>query len=1025
MDAERERIQADLRGLVAGEVRCDDLITRLYASDASLYEVLPLGVVRPRDTADVVACVRYASERNIPIHPRGAGTGIAGESLGAGLILDFAHTMHRVVGMTDTTVRVQPGVVQARLNRQLQTWGRHFAPDPATASVTTIGSVLALDNSGSHWLRYGSARNHVVSMQVVLATGSVVEINQHEIADDPHESDELGTIVRRVADLLRREQDTIRECRPRSLVNRSGYHVYDVLSDNRLDLARMLVGSEGTLAIITEATLRTEPLPRHTHVELLFFDRLENAARAACEAGKLGVSACDLMDRRLLSIARETDARYASVIPPEAEAMLLIEQQGDDARIVREKIDEVLAVVVRRERMAFAHRPATLPDETEWYWRLANQVVPRLYTLKGASRAVPFIEDFAVPPDSLADFCSRLQNVLKSHETTATLFGHAGHGQLHVRPFLDLSDPADVRKMRAIAEDVYSEVLRVGGTIAGEHGDGLSRTWYARRQHGQLYPVFQHLKNIFDPRNLLNPGKVIADDPQDITSNLRGVADAGLVQSADAMAPTTPQTGTNAASVTNDTSALATSITDDTLESSQKAPGNVAEDRKDRLQTHLIWQSESLPLVANSCNGCGQCRTQLPDARMCPIFRYLPSEEATPRAKANLLRGVLAGTMPVAEMREEEFKSVADLCVNCHQCRLECPANVDIPKLMVEAKAQYVAANGMNPADWFVSRIERWAFWASLFSGLSNWALGNRQMRWVLERVTGIAQGRKLPRLASRNFLRLAHRRRWDRPVRQAKRKVLYFVDVYATWFDVQLAEAVVKCLEHNGVAVYVHPEQLPSGMPRISAGDVERVKPMARANLKILAEAVRQGYEIVTSEPSSALALTREYPHLLGDDDATIVSKNTSDVCEYLLRLHQTGHLELDFTPVNVFVGYHLPCHLRAVHDDSPGEQLMRLIPGLTIRRMERGCSGMAGTFGLLRENYRRSLRMGRGLIAALREPDIEMGTTECSACKLQMEQGTTKPTVHPIKLLALAYGLMPELKSLLVQRGQDLVAT
>lgn len=1039
MDAERERIQADLRGLVAGEVRCDDLITRLYASDASLYELLPLGVVRPRDTADVVACVRYAAERNLPIHARGAGTGIAGESLGAGLILDFAHTMHRIVGMTDTTVRVQPGMVHARLNRQLQKWGRHFAPDPATASVTTIGSVLALDNSGSHWLRYGSARSHVVSLKVVLATGSVVEVSQHDVDDTPSVTDELSGLVRRIADLLRREQETIRDCRPRSLVNRSGYHVYDVLNDNRLDLARMLVGSEGTLAIITEATLRTEPLPRYTHVELLFFDRLENAARAACEAGTLGVSACDLMDRRLLSIARETDPRYAQVIPTEAEAMLLIEQQGDDARSVRDQMDRVLGRIVRQARLAFAHRPATLPDETDLYWRLVNQVVPRLYTLKGATRAVPFIEDFAVPPETLPEFCARLQNVLKSHETTATLFGHAGHGQLHVRPFLDLSNPADVRKMRSIAEDVYSEVLRVGGTIAGEHGDGLSRTWYARRQHGQLYPVFQQLKNIFDPRNLLNPGKVIADDPQEVTGNLRGIANASLTitsaatatstltiaPSATAAPPTQPTSTVATAIETFDASAASESAVQDALGTSAAESRDPLETRKERLQTHLLWESEPLPLVANSCNGCGQCRTQLPDTRMCPIFRYLPSEEATPRAKANLLRSVLAGTMPLADMRENDFKTVTDLCVNCHQCRLECPANVDIPKLMVEAKAQYVGANGLNPSEWFVSRIERLAFWGSLTSSFTNWALGNRQMRWLLERITGIAQGRKLPRVAARNFLRIAHRRRWDRPARQARRKVLYFVDVYANWFDVKLAESVVRCLEHNGVAVYVHPEQLPSGMPRISTGDVERAKPMAQANSMLLAEAVRQGYEIVTSEPSSALALTREYPNLVANDDASLVAKHTVDVCEYLLRLHQAGQLELDFSPVNVFVGYHLPCHLRAVHGDSPGEQLLRLIPGLTVQRIERGCSGMAGTFGLLRDNYRRSLRMGRGLIAALREPDIEIGTTECSACKLQMEQGTTKPTTHPMKLLALAYGLMPELRSILVQRGQDLVAT
>jgi FAD/FMN-containing dehydrogenase/Fe-S oxidoreductase len=992
MDAERERIQADLRGLVAGEVRCDDLMTQLYASDASLYEIRPLGVVRPRDTADVVATVRYAAERGIPLHARGAGTGIAGESIGPGLVVDFAHSMKRILAVSQGQARIQPGVVHAQLNRHLAASGRHFGPDPATTSVTTMGSVLALDNSGSHWLRYGSARRHVESLQVVLASGDVLNVSQHDLSGTSPLPGPLDAIVTRIAELIRREAATLENCRPKALVNRSGYHLYDVLANGRLDLARLLVGSEGTLGLITEATVRTDPLPRHVLVELLFFERLELAAKAAMEAGRMGVSACDLMDRRLLSIARETDARYHSVIPPESEAMLLIEDQGDDARTVRDRLAGVVHKLVRQEKLAFASRAATLPEETEFYWRLANKVVPRLYTLKGASRAIPFMEDFAVPPESLPEFCTRLLNVLKQHAITATLFGHAGHGQLHVRPFLDLSNPDDVRRLQATAEDVYEEVLRVGGTISGEHGDGLSRTWFGRRQHGPLYSVFREVKSIFDPRNLLNPGKVVAENPQRVTENLRGTAGAAFIA-----AP--PLAG-----------------------SAQLAP---LENARERIELHLLWQSDPVPQIVNTCNGCGQCRTQLNDTRMCPIFRFVPSEEATPRAKANLLRAVLTGALPVAAMKDDEFKAIADLCVNCHQCRLECPANVDIPKLMIEAKSQYVAANGLQPGDWFITRLERWAAWGSLFSGLTNWALGNRQMRWMLERITGLAQGRKVPHVASRSFLRLAHRRRWDRPVRRAERKVVYFADVYANWFDVSLGEAAVRCLEHNGVAVYVHPEQLPSGMARLSHGDVDRARRIARVNIALLAEAVRQGYQVVTSEPSASLCLTHEYPHLVADDDARLVAQSTSDVCAYLLRMHQAGKLELDFQPINAQIGYHLPCHIRAQYAESPGEQLLRLIPGLTVQRLERGCSGMAGIFGLKRANYRRSLRMGRGLISAMREPTIEVGSTECSSCKIQMEQGTTKPTVHPLKLLALAYGLMPEFKSLLTRRSQDLIVT
>jgi Fe-S oxidoreductase len=324
-----------------------------------------------------------------------------------------------------------------------------------------------------------------------------------------------------------------------------------------------------------------------------------------------------------------------------------------------------------------------------------------------------------------------------------------------------------------------------------------------------------------------------------------------------------------------------------------------------------------------------------------------------------------------------------------------------------------------------LARLDGVSALASRFRTLANWSLANRQMRWLLQATLGIAQGRKLPRLSPTNFLRRAQKRRLTRPVRRSGQKVLYFVDTYANYYDVQLAECFVAVLEHNGVSVYVPPASPTSGMAMISLGAVERAKRVAERNVALLADAVRQGYTIVATEPAAALCLKHEYLNLLDDEDARLVADNTSEACTYLWRLHQSGKLELDLKPINSSLGYHQPCHLRALGVGSPGERLLRLIPGLTVQRVERGCSGMAGTYGLKRENYRSSLRAGWGLISALRDPAILLGATECSTCKMQMEQGTTKPTIHPIKVLALAYGLMPEVATLLTARGQDLVVT
>ena len=941
----------------------------------------------PSLQADVVACVQYAATHQIPLHARGAVTGLAGESLGPGLILDFSKYLRRIIQTDAQTVRVQPGVVLERLNTHLAAMGRTFGPDPAMSHVTTMGSVAAIDGAGSRWLTYGSASSQVEQLQVVLADGSLLELGREPIHPAADTNERRRALVGELVDLFMRHRELIARHRPQSRVNRSGYAVWDVLDDDSLHLTRLLCGSEGTLALITELTLRTVPLVKHRAVAMLFFDRLENAARGVQELLAFHPSACDLMDRRHLSLARAAEPRYDLLIPPQAEALVLVEQQGEERSEVHERLRKCIDRLCRQKRLAFESRSAFDTLEVDLFWQLARGVVPTLYRMKGSTRPVPFIEDVAVPPAALPAFLTQLQNVFKRHQVTASLFAHAGHGQLHVRPFLDLSHDEDVRTMQRLATDVYQEVFRIGGTISGEHADGLSRTSFLSQQYGPLYPVFREIKRIFDPHNILNPGKVVSDDPDLLVRNLRPIQSAPMIGDSES----------------------------DALGSAPPA----------LVELQLTWSPDDVMHTVRNCNGCGACRDQSSAVRMCPIFRVGVEEEASPRAKANLMRGILTGTLAPSTLLQDEFKQVADLCVNCKMCRLECPAGVDIPRLMIEAKGAYVATNGLHFRDWVLARVDLLSAYGSRMAPLANWALANPQARWLIERVFGIAGRRKLPRFAAQSFARRARRRRLTRPARRSGTKVLYFVDTYANYFDPQLAEALVAVLEHNAVAVYVHPRQLASGMSMLSMGVLEPARRMARHNVSLLAEAVRQGYRIVASEPSAALCLTQEYPSLLDDDDARLVAANTSEACTYLWQLHRGGKLQLDFKPVNTSLAYHVPCHIRALEVGTPAENLLRLIPGLRVRQTERACSGMAGTYGLKRDNFRNSLRAGRSLIASLREPRLQAGTTECSACKMQMEQGTDKPTIHPLKLLAHAYGLMPEVAGLLTATSEELIVT
>jgi FAD/FMN-containing dehydrogenase/Fe-S oxidoreductase len=1000
MDQDQQRIEEDLRGLMAGEVRCDDLFTQLYATDASIYELRPLGVVRPRTVDDVAVLVRYAAENHLPLHARGAGTGLAGESLGRGLIVDFSRYFRHILADEGEQLRLQPGVVLASLNRYLGRSNRLFGPDPAMRNVTTMGSVVAIDAGGSHWPRYGSARRHVEQLQIVLADGSVHRVSRHslekarrEAATAPDEpADRLSELVVSVGGLIKRHMLLIDDCRPQTLVNRCGYRLDGVLKGDELDLARLLVGSEGTLALITEITVTVDTLPMQRGCVLLLFESLEKAAHAVLDIAKLEPTACDLMDRRHLSLARETDVRYEMLIPGEAEAVLLVEQHATTRDELRDKLDEIVELAQFETGLAAASHMAEDELDFQLYWGLSQRFVPTLYRTQGSARPTPCVEDIAVPPAALPIFLRHLQDTFKRQQVTASVFGHAIQGQLHIRPFLDLNKADDIRTMESLAAELYEKVWLLKGTISGEHGDGLSRTPFLARQYGPLVNVFRELKQMFDPVALLNPGKIVPLAPTRMTQNLRDLGVHLHDHVAVGEAETPAQNG-----------------------------------RPQRLfEVQLGWNVEEMASAARICNGCGACRSTSHEVRMCPINRMNPREEASPRAKANLVRGLLAGKLPEDMLLHDACKDVADLCVHCHMCRLECPVNVDIPRLMLEAKATYVHTNGLPLQDWLLTRIDLLASIASRIPGVVNLVFRNPQARWLLEQITGIAQGRKLPQVARRSFLQQAAMRLRHRPARTASEKVAYFVDTYANYFDPVLGEALVAVLRHNDVAVYIRQDQLQAGMPLIAAGALDEARDVAARNVAMLAEAVRQGFTIVATEPSAVLALTHEYPILLdNDEDAITVARHTQEACHYLWQLHQRGRLKLDFKTQRFSVGYHVPCHLRALGVGAPAESLLRLVPGVRVSRLEKGCSGMAGLWGVKRQNYRASLKIGLELISTVRDGPFQIGMTECSTCKMQMEHGTTKPTIHPIKLIALAYGLMPELEELLRSNGKPLLVT
>lgn len=1007
----QQHIRDDLRGGIKGELLFDDLSRRLYSTDASIFQVLPAGVVVPRDEEDVQTVVRYAAEHKVPLVPRGAGTGMAGECLGSGIVVDLSCHLRGILEIGPDTVRVQPGVVLRDLNNALAPLGRRFAPDPASGSQCTIGGMLANNASGARAFRFGYTRDHVASLRIILDNGEAVAVGKQSrwpAADTP--PGRLEDIVFSVATLLEQNAELIRSCQPRTRFNRCGYLMDGVLTPagaaatgvtdpslrgvgtpvaaaqaplpaQYVDLPRLLVGSEGTLGIITEATLRTVPLPGARSFVLLGFGSLEAALRASQRAVAANPVACELIDRRLLSLARGQNGGTGTHVPGAVEAVLLVEFETDAPEEAQQVAEDLSRQIQRSERLAMQPLVATDQEEMDRVWAIRESALPNLYRLRGEGQPIPLVEDIGVPPEQLPEYLRQVQDVLQRHEITAAFLVHAATGQVHTRPFLDLRKPAEVSHLWSLADEIYSLAIDLGGTISTQHGTGIARTPWVARQYGRLYPIFRDLKAIFDPQQLFNPGKIVGSVSGMPMWPLRSAG--------------TP--GENAAE----------------QEGKEEPPA---------ASNALRWQPDEMKGEAMTCNGCGHCRTEAPTQRMCPIFRVTHLESATPRVKANLIREVLKGGEEVPPVSSDVVRAVADLCVNCKMCAQECPARVNIPKMMLEAKAANVAEHGLARGDWVLARAETLAWLGSTLAPMANAALRSPTARWFMERLLGISARRRLPSFAEPNFMRRARRRGWTRKPRSRKPRVAYFVDVFANYNDPLIGEAVVAVLHHHDIEVYVPPGQRGCGMAPLAYGDVELAREVAQHNLRALADVAREGCPIVCAEPTAALMLKQDALDLLDDPDAMLVAERTVELTTFLARLHKEGRLKTDLARLELSVGHHVPCHLKALKHPPAGPGLLALIPGLRVRTIDVSCSGMAGTFGMQARNDEVSREAGRSMLEELNRPGVQFGSTECSTCRLQMEDGSGKRTLHPIQYLAFAYGLLPEIAARLREPIGDL---
>ncbi|UPM44430.1 FAD-binding and (Fe-S)-binding domain-containing protein [Halocatena salina] len=959
-----------LRTAVDGEVRFDEYTQVLYATDGSIYQARPAGVVHPTTVEDVQAAVRIAADHDVPIMARGGGSSLAGQAVGPGcVILDMVTHMDSILEMRpdEQRVRVQPGVVQDHLDAYVGQWGLQFAPDPASSNRATIGGGIGNNSTGAHSVRYGITDAYTEELTVVLADGSLlhareVVLDSAEWDDIVSKNDREAEIHRSVREIVETNATEIETQFPDLKRNVSGYNLDRVIYTNEdgdpvINLAKLIVGSESTLGIVVEAELGLVTVPDETSLAVYCFSDLIDALQAVPTALEFDPSAVELMDEEVFRLARESDqyAQYAESFPDTIEAALMLEFDSECHETVRRPIELATErLVVNGD--AFDVLEAYTDEEQTSIWKLRKAAIPLLMSLDGDPKPYPFIEDATVPPEELDEYVHEFQTVLADHGTSAAYFAHVGSGTLHIRPILNLKEDDGIQTMLSITEDVTELVNERHGSFSGEHGDGLARTQFNRKMYGeQLWEAFTDIKRAFDPDWRMNPGKVVyrEDSPTDMRDHLRYGNEYQSIE------PTT------------------------TLDFSEEGGFS-----------HLV----------ELCNGCGTCRQT--DDVMCPTYRGAKDEIATTRGRANMLRAAISGELSEDELYSQVFQEeVLDLCVGCKGCKSDCPTGVDMAKLKTEIKHQYHEHDGASLRTRLFAHIDRLSAIGSTLAPLSNVGQAVPGVRTVVEKTLGIAPDRQLPSFHRQSVQEWYAERGSFVSESDAEHKVVLFPDTYTNYVYPAAGKAAVRVLEAAGVYVSIPENCGPSGRAAYSVGLLDLAQERAEHNLDVFEEYIADGWEIVAVEPSDAVVFQDEYTDLVSDATAERLAGNAYGIMEYLDTYRLIDALSTDsrLDSPETTLTYHGHCHQHAIGTDHHAVGVLRRA-GYTVDPLDSGCCGMAGSFGYEAEHYDLSKAIGQLLFEKIDDSDGDVVVAPGASCRTQIGDRAGRETnpPHPIEAVA-----------------------
>ncbi|WP_020221826.1 FAD-binding and (Fe-S)-binding domain-containing protein [Halarchaeum acidiphilum] len=1003
---ERPDLLEALDARVDGEVRFDAYSRELYATDASAYEVTPIGVVFPTDTADVAAVVEYCATEDVPVLPRGGGTSLAGQTVNEAVVLDFTRHMDGAAD-ADTearTVRVQPGITLSRLNEGLSVYDLKFAPDPAAGDRSVIGGAIGNNSTGSHSLKYGKTDAYVEEVEAVLADGGVTRFGEVTVGDLRETADAEGDVEERihaaVLDIVEEERGEVEDRYPDLKRNVSGYN-FDVLveeayegrrsserasddaasesvdeaeslpdlpDDATVNLARLLAGSEGTLAIVTEATVSLEPVPETKAVALLTYDDLSAAVEDVVDVLEHDPAAVEFIDDTLIDLAGDTSEFHdvVEMLPEGTRAALLVEFYAESDDEGREKVDALV-----EDRVGTAAMDAIeAHDEAERnrVWKLRKAGNPILLSRTTDEKHLSFIEDCAVPAEVLPEYVQGFRDILADHDTFGAFYGHAGPGVLHIRPLVTTKTEGGLAAYESIADEVTDLVVELGGSVSGEHGDGRARTQWNEKLYGrELWEAFRELKCAYDPDWLLNPGQVCGYDPDE--SLPEGVPER----------------------------ARRVSMTED-LRYDPDYEFDAG------FEPELAWENDNgFEGMVELCHGCGGCRTDQDTGGgvMCPTYRASDEEIQATRGRANLLRQAMSGDLPDEQFDVEFMHEVLDLCIGCKGCSNDCPSEVDMAKMKAEVTHEYHQREGASLRDHVFANVDTLSKLGSMFAPVSNLATKVPGARTLLERTLGITSERTLPSFRAQTLHDWFEARGGSRvPESEAERRVVFFVDTYTNYSHPKVGKATVEVLEAAGVHVELA-ERTDSGRPAHSKGFLDKSRATASENVAELHPRVADGWDVVLVEPSDAVMVQHDYLDLLSGERVEDVAANTYDVMEYLDTHRLVG--EMDTRESSETLTYHGHCHQKSVKKDHHAVGALRRA-GYEVDPLDSGCCGMAGSFGYEAEHTSMSDAIGDVLFEQVAESDGDRVVAPGASCRTQLgdrDADAERPPT-PVEMLA-----------------------